>query len=43
MKNAKRNVIVSAFMAIALCMSVVAGATLRIYLNFTKALPKIAC
>ena len=31
MKNAKRNVIVSAFMAIALCMSVVAGATFALF------------
>ena len=30
MKNANRNVIVSAFMAIALCMSVVAGATFEL-------------
>ena len=31
MKNAKRNVIVSAFMAIALCMSIVAGATFALF------------
>ena len=31
MKNVKRNVIVSAFMAIALCMSVVAGATFALF------------
>ena len=31
MKNAKRNVIVSAFMAIALCLSVVAGATFALF------------
>ncbi|CDE19810.1 unknown [Acidiphilium sp. CAG:727] len=31
MKNSKRNVIVSAFMAIALCMSVVAGATFALF------------
>ena len=31
MKNAKRNIIVSAFMAIALCMSVVAGATFALF------------
>ena len=31
MKNAKRNVIVSSFMAIALCMSVVAGATFALF------------
>ena len=30
MKNAKRNVIVSSFMAIALCMSIVAGATFEL-------------
>lgn len=30
MKNAKRNVIVSAFMVIALCMSIVAGATFEL-------------
>ena len=30
MKNAKRNVIVSAVLAIALCMSVVAGATFEL-------------
>ena len=30
MKNAKRNVIASAFMAIALCMSVVAGAAFEL-------------
>ena len=31
MKNVKRNVIVSAFMAIALCMSIVAGATFALF------------
>ena len=31
MKNAKRNVIVSSFMAIALCMSIVAGATFALF------------
>ena len=31
MKNVKRNVIVSAFMAIALCLSVVAGATFALF------------
>ena len=31
MKNAKRNVMVSSFMAIALCMSVVAGATFALF------------
>ena len=30
MKNAKRNVIVSSFMAIALCMSIVAGETFEL-------------
>lgn len=30
MKNVKRNVIVSAFMVIALCMSIVAGATFEL-------------
>lgn len=36
MKSMKRNVIVSAFLAIALCLSVVAGATFALFTSSAK-------